>query len=78
MAVYVNNVLTAFDLSSLASVGGDLTVGGKIMAQCLVDALIEQIEDGDGIGGEVIPALGDTLDSCTCSSLMGAVVATCP
>jgi hypothetical protein len=50
--------------------------GNTALAQCLVDALVEQIEAGEGIGDEII--ISDNNTNCTCSEVGGVLEATCP
>jgi hypothetical protein len=45
------------------------------LAQCLVDALVEQIEAGEGIGGGINSSLNNT--NCTCSEVGGVLEAIC-
>lgn len=77
LLVYHNDALTSFEVPALTSVGSHLRVyGNTALAQCLVDALVEQIEAGEGIGDEII--ISDNNTNCTCSEVGGVLEATCP
>ena len=80
--------LTSFDLSALSSVdAGFYIFNNNNLAQCLIDALMAQIQAGEGIGGEIWFCLfewgegcaGTTNHTdCTCSEVDGVLVADCP
>ncbi|HIA02482.1 MAG TPA: hypothetical protein EYN06_01070 [Myxococcales bacterium] len=81
-----NTKLISFALPVLTSVGGDLSASkNTTLAQCLVDALVKQIEAGEGIGGDIWFAgdrhrsfRGSTNNTdCTCSEGGGVLEATC-
>lgn len=74
-----NGVQTSFDLSALAGLGGYLGVtDNDALAQCLVDALVVQIEAAEGIGDGVDTTGGPNNASCTCEEIDGVLEATCP
>ena len=57
--------------------GGKLKVDwNDVLAQCLVDALVAQVEEGLGFGVGV-SSVGNK-NSCTCSEVDGVLVADCP
>jgi hypothetical protein len=72
-----NDILTSFSFAVLTSVGGDLSLSkNTTLAQCLVNALVEQIEAGEGLGGSTL--LWFNNPNCTCSEVGGVLEATCP
>ena len=72
-------VLSSFDLSALTRLGGFLGLtDNDALAQCLVDALVDQVEAGEGIGDGVDTTGGPNNPSCTCEEVAGALEATCP
>ena len=76
-AVDDNNALTSLSLPALTLVGGQLWVkDNDALAQCLVDALVEQIEAGEGIWGATYTTSNNT--DCTCQEVAGVLEATCP
>lgn len=77
LKVWMNYSLKFFDFSALQTVTGNLWVDANTMlAQCLLDALIAQIQAADGIGGAIVTS-GNNED-CTCEEVGGEVTATCP
>jgi hypothetical protein len=75
LGVSQNDALTSFDLPALTRVGTILMVNrNAALPQCLVDALMEQVEV------EIIEGI-DTVDNntdCTCEEVAGVLEATCP
>jgi hypothetical protein len=72
-----NAALKSFDLSALAAVGGWFLriTSNPALAQCLVGALVEQIQAGEGIG-DVLDTSSNN-DDCTYSEVGGVLEATC-
>ena len=77
--VRFNAGLASFDLAALTEVGGFLGLSDNdALAQCLVDALVAQVEAGDGMGDGVDTTGGPNNPSCTCEEVAGVLQATCP
>ena len=71
--------LTSFDLSALTGLGGFLGMtDNENLAQCLVDALVAQVESGEGIGDGVDNTGGPNNPACTCEEVEGVLQANCP
>ena len=71
--------LTSFDLSALTGLGGFLGITDNgALAQCLVDALVAQVEAGEGIGDGVDITGGPNNSACTCEEVAGILRASCP
>jgi hypothetical protein len=72
-----NTVLTSFDLSALSRVGGFLDMtDNDVLAQCLIDALVEQVEAAEGIEDSGSIGGPNNLD-CTCTEVGGVLEADC-
>jgi len=70
-----NEDLSGLDLSSLQEVTNHLVVEGNYaLAQCLVDHLILQIEEWNGVGGDVT---NQNNVMCSCSEIDGVRQASC-
>jgi hypothetical protein len=77
LTIHHNDALTSFELPELTTIGGTLLMSNNnALAQCLIDALVEQIEAGGGIGGDI--KTNDNNIDCTCSEVGGVLEATCP
>ena len=90
LLVQDNSKLKSIPLPSLVSVdkgpgGPEGTCGEECslyfsknaaLPECLIDALVEQLQAVSGIGGGVLSK--NNLDSCTCKEVDGKTVATCP
>jgi len=77
--VRFDSVLSAFDLSALTRLEGYLGVtDNDALAQCLVEALVAQVEAGEGIGKGVDPTGGPNNPLCTCEEVEGVLQANCP
>ena len=77
--VRFNAALSAFELSALTRLGGYLGVSDNdALAQCLVDALVAQVEAGEGIESGVDTTGGPNNPACTCEEVAGVLQATCP
>lgn len=77
--VRFNAALTSFDLSALTGLGGFLGITDNgALAQCLVDALVAQVEAGEGMGNGVDTSGGPNNLECTCEEVAGVLRATCP
>jgi hypothetical protein len=73
VAITDNLVLAAFELPLLTEVGSHLWItGNPTLAQCLVDALVAQLD----VGGDL--DLDDADPTCTCDLVDGTLEATCP
>mgnify|MGYP001361860101 CR=1 FL=1 len=54
LRVGVNTVMTGFALPALTKVWGDAHIyNNALLAQCLVDALLEEVESRQGVGGSI-------------------------
>ena len=72
-----NSALASLNLPQLASLIRDFEVVGNVAhAQCLVYALVERVQEGAGIGGQ-ITTIGNR-EGCTCEQVEGVVQANCP
>lgn len=72
-----NVTLIAVSLDALAFVGENLSINYNInLPQCLVDGLGQQVQAAEGVGGNVWVWGND--ESCTCPTVAGELVASCP
>ena len=84
LSIHENAVLTDFDLPSMASVGADIVVfDNPSLAQCLVDELIKQVKNAEGIEGGYSfcsPTEPNKCNNeyCTCTSTGNTLKASCP
>lgn len=77
--VRFNAALNSFDLSLLGGLGGFLGISDNgALAQCLVDALIAQVEAADGMGNGVDTSGGPNNPACSCEEVGGVLEANCP
>jgi hypothetical protein len=76
LSVESNNALSTFDLSALSQVGGYFYMhNNHSLPQCLVDALVTQVEAAQGIGGGI--EIDYNLSDCTCHEVDGVMKVTC-
>ncbi len=69
--------LDVFCLRSLETVGVYVEiVDNAVLAQCLVDALIAQLQASGGVGDDIW--IHDNNETCTCDEVDGHPLATCP
>jgi hypothetical protein len=73
-----NDALVSLSFPALTSVGDAVRVlDNPSLAQCLVDALITQIEEGEGIGDSINTKTANNNPNCTCSEVGGVLKADC-
>lgn len=77
LSVHDNTRLDLFDLSALTQVGGTFQIGtNPALAQCLIDALLAQIQAGEGVGTNT--KTDSNNGYCTCTDFKGVLEASCP
>ena len=71
-----NPDITQFAAEALSFIGGDVIFTSNwAFAECLVEGLVKQVEQSDGVDG--VLSSSENNEDCVCSSPPGALFAMC-